>query len=123
MKNILATALLLLTFSGSALAGSGSMGCFEVPKNDTAHDEKTGFNKQEEREKSYTDMENPAQELFFCAMAVATQPLAEENCRCKERVEELCGYGFDDGDIFYKVKNGAQLPWCLAFPLKMWTKL
>jgi hypothetical protein len=56
-------------------------------------------------------------------MSVATQPLAKENCRCVKRVKDLCGFGFDDGDIFYKVKGGAQLPWCLAFPLNMWHRL
>jgi hypothetical protein len=123
MKKIIATAFLLISLTGSALAGSGSMGCFEVPTNDTALDHMSGFDKQAEREKGYAENENPAQELFFCAMSVATQPLAKENCRCKERVRELCGFGFRKGNIFYKVKNGAQLPWCLAFPLSMWTRL
>lgn len=125
MKKILAMAMLIFAFSGLAYAEGedGGMGCFQAPANDDAFNGKTGFNKQEQREKGYGQIEDPAQELFFCAMSVATQPMAKENCRCEKRVYDLCGYGFDDGDIFYKFKGGAQQAWCLAFPLKMWHKL
>ena len=125
MKKFLAMAMLIFAFSGTAYAEGedGGMKCFKTPANDAAFDGKTGFNKQEQRQQAYKQIENPAQELMFCAGAVATQPIAKENYRCVKRVKDLCGYGFDDGDIFYQFKGGAQKAWCLAFPLNMWTEL
>lgn len=125
MKKLLALAMLVFAFSGSVYAEGedGGMGCFETPANDAVFNGKTGFNKQEQRAKGYGQLEDPAQELMFCAFSVASQPMAKQNCRCKKRVYDLCGYGFDDGDIFYKFKGGAQQSWCLAFPLNMWHKL
>jgi hypothetical protein len=125
MKKLVAFLMLIFAFSGNVYAKGedGGMGCFETPANDAVFNDVTGFNKQAQREKAYGSLENPAQELMFCAAAVATQPLAKQNCRCVKRVKDLCGFGFKKKRIFYQFSGGAQKAWCMAFPLKMWTRL
>lgn len=115
-------ALFLLIFT-APMAAMANMDCFETPANDAVFQAETGFNKQAEREKMYGQLENPAQELMVCAVSAATSlALAQDNCACKTRVKELCSFRKKDGKFRYSAGGGAELAWCFAFPLTMWTR-
>lgn len=124
MKKMIAAFMLIMAFVTPAYADS--MSCFETPANDAIFNDRTGYNKQQQREVAYGQLENPVMELMMCAVSNLqggiSLDILKSNCKCKERVKEICHFSIKKGKIRYKPQQGAELAWCMVFPLNMWTK-
>jgi hypothetical protein len=114
--NILIATIIGFT-SFCSLAGA-DMKCYKEPSNTGAELNTGTFDKQANMQQGYDNGENPAAELAGCFAQTAfegPQSIVSNHCGCKEAIQKLCKFDWDDGHLDISASGGASRAWCVPF--------